>query len=56
MYHSHTLLVLNKHRIKRVQYKIYKQNSGGNQMSVYQPRARSDGAVERSGAERSGRS
>lgn len=32
--------VLYKHRINRVQYRIYKQNSGGNQMSVYQRRAR----------------
>lgn len=32
--------VLYKHRINRVQYRIYKQNSGGNQMSVYQRRER----------------
>lgn len=49
-----TLLVsvLYKHRINRVQYRIYKQNSGGNQMSVYQRRARGARreAVRRSGS------
>lgn len=63
MYHSQTLSALNKHRISCIRYKIYKQNSGGNQMSVYQRRhdtarrgaraERSESSEpERSGAER----
>lgn len=54
MYHSQTLSALNKHRISCTRYKIYKQNSGGNQMSVYQrrnDRARHSTRADRSGAE-----